>query len=72
MSWRRHNGHEWRLQVTVPGASCVIGCKCGAAVRVLRTGRGVRPELLADGGHTFTHDDAQRVVLLAVSVIGAP
>jgi hypothetical protein len=64
--------HKWRVTSSVSEASCVIACRCGAIVRVLRTGRGIRPEVLADGGRTFTHVDGQRVVLLAVSVIGSP
>ncbi len=74
--WRRGmrspHVHKWRLSTWRTDAGCVIDCRCGAMVRVLRTGRALRPEVLADGGRTFTRDDAQRVVMLAVSVLGSP
>lgn len=64
--------HVWSVVQSVPGKSCVISCSCGAIIRVRRTGKGLRPELVQDGPGGFSSADGQRVVLLAVSVIGAP
>ncbi len=54
------------------GSGCVLTCRCGALVRVLLLGGVVRPEVLRDGGHTFTQRDAQTVVRLAAAVLGPP
>ncbi len=67
----RHR-HVWGLFQSVEGVSCEIACECGAIIRVRRTGRGLRPELVQDGPGGFSPEDGQRVVLLAMSVIGAP
>jgi hypothetical protein len=67
----RHK-HIWRLVQKVEARSCVISCECKAIIRVRRTGRGLRPEVVQDGPGGFSAEDGQRVVLLAVSVIGAP
>jgi hypothetical protein len=64
--------HVWGVVQSVPGQSCVISCSCGGIIRVRRTGKGLRPELVQDGPGGFSIDDSQRVVLLAVSVIGSP
>ncbi len=54
------------------GSGCVLACRCGALVRVLLVGGKVRPEVLRDGGHTFTLRDGETVVLLAAAVLGPP
>jgi hypothetical protein len=64
--------HVWGVVQSVPGQSCVISCSCGGIIRVRRTGKGLRPEVVQDGPGGFSLDDGQRVVLLAVSVIGSP
>jgi DnaJ-class molecular chaperone len=50
----------------------VIACRCGALVRVLLVGGKVRPEVLRDGGQTFTLRDGHTVVQLAAAVLGPP
>jgi hypothetical protein len=69
---KRTHKHDWRISSAVAGSGCVIGCRCGALVRVLLLGGKVRPEVLRDGGHTFTLRDGQTVVQMAVVVLGAP
>jgi metal-dependent HD superfamily phosphatase/phosphodiesterase len=66
----RHR-HAWSVTRAVRGVHCVIVCSCGARVRVLRTGRGLRPEVLNDC-YGFTVEDGHAVVLLAVGVLGSP
>ncbi len=64
--------HVWGVFQSVPEQSCEIACSCGALIRVRRTGKGLRTELVRAGSGGFSVDDGQRVVLLAVSVIGSP
>ncbi len=68
----RTHKHSWRTSSAVAGSGCVIGCRCGALVRVLLVGGKVRPEVLRDGGHTFTLRDGETVVQLAAAVLGPP
>jgi hypothetical protein len=69
---KRTHKHDWHTSSAVAGSGCVLTCRCGALVRVLVLGGMVRPEVLRDGGHTFTRRDAQMVVRLAVAVLGPP
>jgi hypothetical protein len=69
---KRGHKHDWYITSVVAGSGCVIGCRCGALVRVLLVGGMVRPEVLRDGGHRFTVRDGQVIVELASAVIGPP
>jgi hypothetical protein len=69
---KRTHKHDWHTGSAVAGSGCVVTCRCGALVRVLLLGGVVRPEVLRDGGHTFTRRDAETVVLLAAAVLGPP
>jgi hypothetical protein len=69
---KRTHKHNWRTTSAVAGSGCVIICRCGALVRVLLLGGVVRPEVLRDGGHTFTRCDAETVVRMAAVVFGPP
>ncbi len=69
---KRTHKHSWRTSSAGAGSGCVLACRCGALVRVLLVGGKVRPEVLRDGGHTFTLRDGLAVVELAAAVIGPP
>jgi hypothetical protein len=69
---KRTHKHDWRTSSAVAVSGCVLTCRCGALVRVLLVGGMVRPEVLRDGGHTFTRRDGETVVLLAAEVLGPP
>jgi hypothetical protein len=69
---KKTHKHDWCTSSAVAGSGCVLTCRCGALVRVLVLGGVVRPEVLRDGGHTFTRVDAQTVVGLAAAVLGPP
>lgn len=69
---RRDHKHDWRKSSAVIGSACTLGCRCGAAVRVRKHNGKIIPEVLADGGHTFTQEDGQKIVALAVGVLGPP
>ncbi len=69
---KRTHKHDWHTASGMAGSGCVLTCRCGALVRVLLLGGVVRPEVLRDGGHTFTQRDAQTVVRLAAAVLGPP
>ncbi len=69
---KRTHKHDWLTSSSVARSGCVLTCRCGALVRVLLVGGRVRPEMLRDGGHTFTLRDAETVVLLAAEVLGPP
>jgi hypothetical protein len=64
----RHR-HDWRVTSSVPDAGCVIACACGAIVRVLRSGVGLRAEVLTTS-FTYSTDDGWAIVRLAVPLIG--
>ena len=67
----REHTHRWQVSVWETDPGCVIECECGAQVRVARTGAGLRSEVLMDGGQTFTADDAEWVLALAMMVFGS-
>jgi hypothetical protein len=69
---KKTHKHDWHTSTAGAGAGCVLTCRCGALVRVVLLGGVVRPEVLRDGGHTFTRRDAQTVVQVAAAVLGAP
>jgi hypothetical protein len=72
MMLKRTHKHDWQTSSAVAGSGCVLTCRCGALVRVRLVAGAVRPEVLRDGGHTFTRRDAQAVVGLAAVVLGPP
>ncbi len=69
---RRDHKHDWRKTSAVVNAACTLGCRCGAVVRVRKLNGKIMPEVLADGGHTFSVDDAQKIVAVSVGVLGPP
>jgi hypothetical protein len=72
IGWRREHKHEWQAVALLVEVGVEVRCSCGAVVRVIRTERGIMPEVVADGGHTFSRRDALAVVAATGRVLGGP